>query len=1169
MLRLTLTRLVVLGSITLCAQAVAAPAAAPRFDVTDDATYERLLDAGVAAEIIRHELAIESRPRLAASLTLLAAFAERNPSATPEQLGVFAAEIDGVLMGVFPADPELSRTPHLLPAIRFASRDVSAPELVGTDLTVGRDALELIELAPEMSARSIRSADFERAQGVDFSNHSPFANLVIAMMLDRTPSGRTHDGLASAADALAALNGIDLAPADLASSYPDIAQGLGAVPANFAAYQAEQNTSFAGLQTAVDAEFDVLRTRIDSSLVGIADALAREPDQYEAAKNAKDPVLIEQLRQQQLDALRERTASRTTLALNTLLIAQAEDESAREFSRQARDFSDIQLETNQTLDNVQAGLEVGGNLFTAVGNFKTGNPFGGIGSLLTAVGGILGIVGDNDDTPSAEQQIFDQIVELRQQVEDLRVEMNARFDSIDRQLDIIYQAMSSGLNQINETTRRIDGNVQQISLDLYELRSALTSLEANLYGVLSAGFEQSFVEDMETGLAYRQRTGTDLIYTGQGDNTFFAFHSRFYARATTIATDEVYAGTSNVTLINDGAAAEQLTSFPLGYNINNLRQFPTQLGLPVLGFGRVANPTTWSLAADAYAQLARENPWYFAKLNQNDPGRLDQVIATGESVRGMMRNARDRDLIEALITQYQNRIAALDAAIGVPSWLTSNGYSGGLDLWGGFDQDMRGKGRPITSIRYYDGDSFGDYTPWFDPALVWELFDSRIGLAVATNLPGYPLSRYDFLLNNGITEDVFPNPTHRMGITLRDLTGGSNRLYYEVEYGWGDGIEPPEFYEFFNTRGEAIEFILRAEAGDQMTFDGYTIWIDNIVQTIGFDATPPPAAGTINNRLNEIADDYWTDTNNELSSSPTLELIDSITSTQKLLEAYITLGMPESMESNDLIRAATRGAASEQSGLGGEWISDAFYAAIPLEIYPPRLDELAERGDLLLEQLDPALDAPAHEAHPYIEWSLKSLYDLDDNALDLCVDDTYTVAPGSTLTVDIANGVLANDAQQPGATINAASIFPTTYGSLSLAGDGSFTYMPNPGFEGIDTFLYVATANVAPPGETPNLVSANPATVVIRVDASAEGCVADVTSQNAPEGSPNFGVPDGAVTAADLQFFVNAWFVSDTAIADVTSQNAPEGSPNYGVPDGAVTAADLNFFVNAWIAGCP
>ena len=41
------------------------------------------------------------------------------------------------------------------------------------------------------------------------------------------------------------------------------------------------------------------------------------------------------------------------------------------------------------------------------------------------------------------------------------------------------------------------------------------------------------------------------------------------------------------------------------------------------------------------------------------------------------------------------------------------------------------------------------------------------------------------------------------------------------------------------------------------------------------------------------------------------------------------------------------------------------------------------------------------------------------------------------------------------------------------------------------------------------------------------------------------------------------------AVADLTTLGAPIGDPNYGVPDGAVTVGDLNYYVNLWIAGCP
>jgi len=88
-------------------------------------------------------------------------------------------------------------------------------------------------------------------------------------------------------------------------------------------------------------------------------------------------------------------------------------------------------------------------------------------------------------------------------------------------------------------------------------------------------------------------------------------------------------------------------------------------------------------------------------------------------------------------------------------------------------------------------------------------------------------------------------------------------------------------------------------------------------------------------------------------------------------------------------------------------------------------------------------------------------------------------------------------------------------------------------------------------------------------DSCTPPCIADMTSVNSGIGHPAYGVPDGAVSAADIQYYVNAWVAGDLAIADLTTQNASVGDPLYGVPDGEVTAADLNYFVNAWVEGCP
>ena len=79
---------------------------------------------------------------------------------------------------------------------------------------------------------------------------------------------------------------------------------------------------------------------------------------------------------------------------------------------------------------------------------------------------------------------------------------------------------------------------------------------------------------------------------------------------------------------------------------------------------------------------------------------------------------------------------------------------------------------------------------------------------------------------------------------------------------------------------------------------------------------------------------------------------------------------------------------------------------------------------------------------------------------------------------------------------------------------------------------------------------------------------ADLTTQGAAAGNTNFGMPDGLVTAADIQYYVNLYVLGDLN-ADLTTQGAGSGDPGFGVPDGLVTAADIQFYVNLYVTGCP
>jgi hypothetical protein len=76
------------------------------------------------------------------------------------------------------------------------------------------------------------------------------------------------------------------------------------------------------------------------------------------------------------------------------------------------------------------------------------------------------------------------------------------------------------------------------------------------------------------------------------------------------------------------------------------------------------------------------------------------------------------------------------------------------------------------------------------------------------------------------------------------------------------------------------------------------------------------------------------------------------------------------------------------------------------------------------------------------------------NRTPLGTPDAYAVLAGATLSI-AAQGFLANDIDQDGEAITAVSIQDNVdSGTLAAFADGSFTYTPNAGFTGSDSFAY-------------------------------------------------------------------------------------------------------------------
>jgi VCBS repeat-containing protein len=81
-------------------------------------------------------------------------------------------------------------------------------------------------------------------------------------------------------------------------------------------------------------------------------------------------------------------------------------------------------------------------------------------------------------------------------------------------------------------------------------------------------------------------------------------------------------------------------------------------------------------------------------------------------------------------------------------------------------------------------------------------------------------------------------------------------------------------------------------------------------------------------------------------------------------------------------------------------------------------------------------------------------------------EDAYSVAEDNALLVEAGEGVLANDTDVDGDALSVSLVGEPSHGTVTLAEDGSFEYMPEPGFHGEDSFTYVTSDGQSESTET-------------------------------------------------------------------------------------------------------
>jgi large repetitive protein len=106
------------------------------------------------------------------------------------------------------------------------------------------------------------------------------------------------------------------------------------------------------------------------------------------------------------------------------------------------------------------------------------------------------------------------------------------------------------------------------------------------------------------------------------------------------------------------------------------------------------------------------------------------------------------------------------------------------------------------------------------------------------------------------------------------------------------------------------------------------------------------------------------------------------------------------------------------------------------------------------------------------------------------VNDDYIVDASGSVNADSEAGVLANDADIDGDSLSATLLWGPAHGSLTLNGDGSFSYSADAGYEGTDSFKYQLNDGLA---------NSNVATVTLLVASQGEVPSAPVSQDDAFE----------------------------------------------------------------------
>ena len=303
---------------------------------------------------------------------------------------------------------------------------------------------------------------------------------------------------------------------------------------------------------------------------------------------------------------------------------------------------------------------------------------GKVGGLDSILSGALGVFNLFSGKQSAQDVMANQISNIQTLLGDLNVNMNYRFDRVDKSLITIFDTMNQQFRKIEFTLdaqgrqiARLNGNVDDIRSSLVNVQSSLNRLEQDIFfGFATSERDQYLIGPANNALFYQVQNPGKIM----GWNEYAVapnYEGTFYTYAASYAADNNLSPALSLDLA-PADLAQQLTVRPLDANLNYIAQFlSSNLGQPTRGNPPLANPQEWFMGAYAYLQLAAENPMLFREkgprlpaiisVGQNLTNFLSSLTFNGTNINWALYSGLENYYLTNLIS-FNDQIAALEGA---------------------------------------------------------------------------------------------------------------------------------------------------------------------------------------------------------------------------------------------------------------------------------------------------------------------------------------------------------------------------------------------------------------------------------------------------------------------------------------------------------------------------